>query len=169
MANKELRRRVVALEKALTEVKTWAKYDEIAHERYIDDLADDIDAYEMDQLYLRSGEGELEQLPKDQWLDKIVALSARGNEAIDLTEPLSLFGHQIRLGLTERLNVMERETVGCYRAKLELKNEEILDLKKRLYGEDYQEGDSAATGRKTEDSGPEEDEIFVNPLEAMIQ
>ena len=39
---------------------------------------------------------------------------------MDFSEPFSLYSGAIRLGLTERLNILERETVRIYQKKLNM-------------------------------------------------
>ena len=39
-------------------------------------------------------------------------------QAIDLSKPLSLYSSKIRLNLSEKLNLLERETVKIYQNKL---------------------------------------------------
>jgi len=39
---------------------------------------------------------------------------------LDFSKPFSLFGGAIRMGLTERLNLLERETVRIYQKKLNI-------------------------------------------------
>ena len=39
-------------------------------------------------------------------------------ETLDFKKPFALFNGQIQIGLTERLNVMERETVKIFQKKL---------------------------------------------------
>lgn len=64
------------------------------------------------------------------------------------------------------MNVLERETVGCFRIKLAEKVEQIAELKRKLYGEGYKDGDSGKVAEEPEEE--KEEEIFVNPLEGMI-
>ena len=47
-------------------------------------------------------------------------------EVLDFSKPFSLFNGTIRMGLTERLNLLERETVRIYQKKLNVLGGQLL-------------------------------------------
>ena len=48
----------------------------------------------------------------------IMKLSAVEQEVLDLSKPFKLYSNHIRISTFEKLNLLERETVGLYQKKV---------------------------------------------------
>ena len=59
-----------------------------------------------------------EEMPPADYYDKLATPSIVERDALDFRKPFGLFSASINIGLSERLNILERETVHIYKRKL---------------------------------------------------
>lgn len=57
-------------------------------------------------------------MPPANYYDKLATPSIVERDALDFSKPFGLFSASINIGLSERLNLLERETVQIYKRKL---------------------------------------------------
>jgi hypothetical protein len=94
----------------LTEIKTWAKWDEIEHDKMTERIIDD--GVSIKQLFNAGQDIQKMYIDADEMLDYYSNL--KKSDPL-FCKPFSLFSGQVQIGLTERINLLERETVKHYK------------------------------------------------------
>ena len=117
-------------EAKVNEVATWAKADEMIHDEFTDKLIEEgIDEDELIQVSLDVGQLK-EDLPFAEYYDNLVRPTVIERDVLDFSKPFGLFDASINIRLSERLNILERETVQIYKRKLCQFQERIDEVKK---------------------------------------
>ena len=101
------------------EIKCWGKWDEVAHQYYAQELKEhgitpkDMDIARGDLEYMKKLAGN-----KQNYYKSIMEQSDLEKEAVNFDRAFALYNGTIKIGLTERINVLERETVRLFMKKI---------------------------------------------------
>lgn len=102
----------------MIELRTFIQWDEQQHELFAERLmkegVDPCDITEADEE-MRQAEATL---AKPDYYKKVCSQTPVEKFIVDLSAPFSLYGGRLQLGFSERMNVLERETVQIYKKRL---------------------------------------------------
>lgn len=95
----------------MVELRTFIKWDEQQHEEFADRLL--CEGIEPGMITEVDDEMRLAeaQLSKPEYFKKVCSQTPVEKFILDLSAPFSLYGGRIQLGFSERMNILERETV----------------------------------------------------------
>ena len=101
------------------EIKCWGKWDEVAHDFYAKELKE----YGITGKDMEIAKGDMEYTQKlagtkDVYYKSIIDQSDLEKEAVNFDRAFALYNGTIKVGLTERVNVLERETVRLFMKKI---------------------------------------------------
>ena len=106
-----MRQQVINAEKKNVELCLWSKWDRVAHEQTTSELikigmrAQDLFDIDAEANYRKRG-----AYPEEYY--KMLSRPAKAElQEIDFSQPFSFYSSYMRVGFTERINVLERETV----------------------------------------------------------
>jgi hypothetical protein len=107
-------------QKEITEVKAWAKWDEVAHMKMTERMIND--GVTMQDLFEKNEDIMKKYIDAEDMIDYYGNLDKRDPL---FSKPFKLFSGQMQIGLTERINLLEREAIKYYKDKSErVRNEQ---------------------------------------------
>lgn len=133
---------ILESENSIAGLRTWAQWDELAHEQFTQQLIDDgVNLKDFAQV-------DEEKKFKAKLMSKQAFIQSNYNQdkvekyVMDLNKPFSLYGAQFQIGFSERVNLLERETVQIYKKRL-YQFEGIEKYLKEKYDEDLDDAEKS--------------------------
>ena len=118
---RNLEHKIIQYEDEIAELKTMVFYEPIAHDEWTEKLKKS-DQYPLKLQDLTSKRTEntsnIELFGLGEYYSSIMNLTPIEQEVLDLSKPFKLYSNHIRLSTFEKLNLLERETVGLYQKKV---------------------------------------------------
>ena len=103
------------------ELRDLVFYEPLAQEEFTEKLKNsDEDPLKLLEIITQRTENDsnIKMCGLGDYYKNIMKLSAVEQEVLDLSKPFKLYSNHIRISTFEKLNLLERETVGLYQKKV---------------------------------------------------